>query len=50
MEILKNYSNMNKTEKIYVTPEMEIVNIEVEQSILTVSTERLGTWHEEQEW
>jgi hypothetical protein len=41
---------MNKTEKIYVTPEMEIVNIEVEQSILTVSTERLGTWHEEQEW
>lgn len=41
---------MNKTEKIYVTPEMEIVNIDVEQSILTVSTERLGTWHEEQEW
>ena len=43
---------MDKTEKIYVTPEMEIVNIEVEQSILTVSTstERLGTWHEEQEW
>ena len=41
---------MNNTEKIYVTPEMEIVNIEVEQSILTVSTERLGTWHEEQEW
>lgn len=41
---------MNKTEEIYVTPEMEIVNIEVEQSILTVSTERLGTWHEEQEW
>ena len=41
---------MNKKEKIYVTPEMEIVNIEVEQSILTVSTERLGTWHEEQEW
>ena len=41
---------MNKTEKIYVTPEMEIVNIEVEQSILTVSTERLGTWHEAQEW
>ena len=40
---------MNKTEKIYVTSEMEIVNIEVEQSILTVSTERLGTWHEEQE-
>lgn len=34
---------MDKTEKIYVTPEMEIVNIEVEQSILTVSTERLGT-------
>ena len=27
-----------------------ISNIEVEQSILTVSTERLGTWHEEQEW
>lgn len=41
---------MNKTEMIYVTPEMEIVNIEVEQSILTFSTESLGTWHEEQEW
>ena len=50
MQIFKNYTNMNKTEKIYVTPEMEIVNIEVEQSILTVSTERLGTWPEEQEW
>ena len=41
---------MNKTEKIYVTPEMEIVNIEVEQSIMSVSIERLGTGHEEQEW
>ena len=41
---------MNKTEKIYVTPEMEIVNIEVEQSILTVSTERLGTYNDDQEW
>ena len=36
--------------KIYISPEMEIVNIEVEQCIMAVSTERLGTWHEEQEW
>ena len=41
---------MDKNQNNYISPEMEIVNIEVEQSILTVSTERLGTWHEEQGW
>lgn len=40
----------NKTNKIYVAPEMEILNIEVEQCIMNVSTETLGTWHEEQGW
>ena len=40
----------NTTENIYISPEMEIVKIEVEQSILTASTERLGSWNEEQEW
>ena len=54
MQIFKNYTIMNnKKEKIYISPEMEIVFVEVEQSIMSVSsvsTERLGTWHEEQEW
>ena len=40
----------NNTNKIYISPEMEVVFIEVEQSIMSVSTERLGTYNDDQEW
>ena len=36
--------------KTYFAPEMEIVNIEVEQCVTAASAESIGTWHEEQEW
>ena len=28
------------------SPEMQILNVEIEQSIMAASTERLGTWHD----
>jgi hypothetical protein len=43
-------NNMIMENKNYVSPEMEVVFIEVEQSIMSVSTERLGTYNEDQEW
>ena len=36
--------------KIYVSPEMEVVFIELEQNLMAASLERLGSWNEEQEW
>jgi hypothetical protein len=41
---------MDKNQNNYISPEMEVVFIEVEQSIMSVSTERLGTYNEDQEW
>ena len=44
---------MNKiTENIYIAPEMEILNIEIEQSILLQASqiEQLGDRSEDLEW
>lgn len=44
---------MNKiTENIYIAPEMEVVNIEIEQSILLQGSqiEQLGDRSEDLEW
>ena len=42
-----------KKDQIYIAPEMEIVNIEVEQAILQASpgsVEDLGDWLDEMGW
>lgn len=41
---------MDNKQKNYISPEMEIINIEVEQAILNASTEELGTRYLDQEW
>jgi len=41
---------MSKIEKTYVSPEMEIVKLDVEQCIMTASTETLGHRNDELEW
>jgi hypothetical protein len=41
---------MGKNLNNYISPEMEIVNIEVEQAILSASTEDLGMRNLDQEW
>lgn len=41
---------MSKIEKTYVSPEMEIVKIDVEQCIMTASAETLGHRNDELEW
>ena len=49
----QNYKTMNKiTENIYIAPEMEILNIEIEQSILLQGSgnEPLGERSEDLEW
>lgn len=42
----------NKTEKLYVPPQMEILTIEIEQTILEGSNwmEQLGGENPEQDW
>ena len=47
------YKTMNKiTENIYIAPEMEVVNIEIEESILLQGSqiEHLGDRSEDLEW
>ena len=41
---------MDKNQNNYISPEVEIVNIEVEQAILSASTEDLGMRCPDQEW
>ena len=41
---------MDKNQNNYISPEMEIVNIEVEQAILSASTEDLEMRYLDQEW
>jgi hypothetical protein len=41
---------MDKNQNNYISPEIEIVLIELEQNLMAASLERLGSWNEEQEW
>lgn len=41
---------MDKNQNNYISPEMEVVFIELEQNLMAASLERLGSWNEEQEW
>ena len=41
---------MDKNQNNYISPEMEIVNIEVEQAILSASIENIGDTLEEIDW
>ena len=41
---------MDKNQNNYTSLEIEIVNIEVEQAILSASTEDLGMRYLDQEW
>lgn len=40
---------MNNEKQIYVAPEMEVLEIEVEQGFAG-STEKFGNWKDEQPW
>jgi hypothetical protein len=40
---------MNNKKQTYVAPEMEILEIEVEQCF-AASTEKFGKWYDEQQW
>lgn len=41
---------MKKEKMIYVSPNVEIVNIELEQAVLQCSIENLGDVHDEMDW
>lgn len=40
---------MNNKKQTYVAPEMEILEIEVEQGF-AASPEKFGKWYDEQQW
>ena len=40
----------NKNEKTYISPEVEVMVIETEQSILSASLEKLGDIFDDQDW
>lgn len=41
---------MDNKQNNYISPEIEIVLIELEHNLMAASLEKLGSWNEEQEW
>lgn len=41
---------MDKNQNNYTSPEIEIVLIEIEQSLMAASLERLGYRYDDEEW